>query len=155
VSEAIYTLIGVVIGGLLNMAGLWWVEYRRDRRVALVAARLLIPDLSQVRDAVELAVVGGQWFYFVAPDTRWNDYSDELARAMKPDDWSVVAGVFTSVEIFDNERRVREDHDDGASPFGDDEFRRLTATKDLIGKALELLYEYGDTPPPPRELGIG
>jgi hypothetical protein len=33
-SEAIYILIGVGVRGLLSMAGLSWIEYRRDRHVA-------------------------------------------------------------------------------------------------------------------------
>lgn len=45
-TEAIFGLIGVVIGGGLNLVGLCWIERRRDRRTAQVAARILRPGVG-------------------------------------------------------------------------------------------------------------
>jgi hypothetical protein len=154
VSEAIFGLVGVVIGGLLNAVGLWVIEYRRDRRVAQVAARLLIPDLNQVRHAMKIGLEGKTWSHVHVPGNRWREYEGALARAMKPKDWSLVAGVFLALEMLGNELAVLEGHGDLGEPLGTVDLRQIRAIYDLAGEALGLLGAYGNAPPPPPELEI-
>lgn len=153
-SEAIFGLVGVVIGGLLNAVGLWVIEYRRDRRVAQVAARLLAPDLNQVRHAMKIALEGKTWSGVDVPDNRWREYQGALARAMKPKHWSLVAGVFLALEMLKNEISVLEGHSDLNEPLGPVDLRQIRAIYDLAGESLDLLHAYGNAPPSPPELDI-
>jgi hypothetical protein len=137
VTEAIFGLVGVVIGGGLNLAGLWWIERTRDRRTARMAARILIPDVIELRSAIRVS--GGpaiKWDSLtVLPKTHWDEYAEVLARAMDPDDWVMVSNAFTEVEILSNEATLHSYPEELDATWMDsleDTYRALAKTIEVL-----------------------
>lgn len=50
VTAAIFGLLGVIVGGVLNGAVAHWSERRKDRRLGVVAARLVRYELDFIYD---------------------------------------------------------------------------------------------------------
>jgi hypothetical protein len=48
-SAAVYALIGVIVGGMLNAAVAAWQERRRERRATRPATRAVVRELSEMQ----------------------------------------------------------------------------------------------------------
>ena len=138
-TAAIFGLIGVVIGGALNLIGLWVLETRRDRRGTQVAARLLIPDLQECKDALFIAQGDTTWVMVVVPNTRWKTQEERLARGItNADDWSTVMETFLNLERLSNEA----DTSHPTARFTEEDKAFIEETQAQIRAALDVLRDY-------------
>jgi len=99
-SDAIFGLVGVVIGGLLTGALQVFQQRRSDRAEARAAARLLSAELSeqlQYLDALvkqDPAVRGNEH----APTiSAWPKYRAAMARLLDDRTWQAVAGAYVEL----------------------------------------------------------
>jgi hypothetical protein len=138
VSEAIFGLIGVVIGGALNLIALWYLDLRRDRRGTQTAAASN-PDPQECQTALWFALGYSAWSGVVVPDTRWKEQEERLARGMNADHWSTVSETFTSIEIVDNETGVPRPP---TAMFTAEDKAFIEETHERIPAALDVLRLY-------------
>jgi hypothetical protein len=142
VTEAIFGLLGVIVGGVLNAAGGLWSARRTESASAKAAARLLLHDLMGVAVPVDWAASVGEWGPIrqgSLPLERWTEYEGLFARAISSfDDWLTLWRVVHQV------RRLTED----APPEGSDAFhvkmppeRQLAAERanDTLDQALAVV----------------
>ena len=103
-TSAIFSLVGVVIGGLLTAAIQAVQQGRSDRATARAASRLLSAELSEQhvfldalvdRDATELPAVSA-----------WPEYRSVMARLLDDETWQAVAGAYVELSIFHSERAL-------------------------------------------------
>jgi hypothetical protein len=97
---AVFGLIGVVVGGLLNAAVTAWQARRADVASARVAARLV--DL-ELREAAAILVLNQHANRLSQADSpfsnvAWRKYQDVLARALSDRSWDAVATAYEVIE---------------------------------------------------------
>jgi hypothetical protein len=97
---AVFGLIGVIVGGLLNAAVTAWQARRDDVASARVAARLVDREL---REAVAILVLNQGANRLLQGDSpfsnaAWTKYWDVLARALSDRDWEAVAAAYEVIE---------------------------------------------------------
>jgi hypothetical protein len=104
VSEAIFGLVGVVVGGLLT-GGMEFLHNRLEQRTDVrEAARLLHIDLITIENALE-QVAKGEW----PPDAEWTrravqvpevwpQVRSPLARSLKSGEFNALAFVIWSLK---------------------------------------------------------
>jgi hypothetical protein len=101
-TAAIFGLIGVVVGGLLNGAVTAWQARRTDASAARVGARLVDLELRQA--ALALAVL--ERAELTASETKssrkfsttaWDKYQEVLARTLSDKDWQTIAAAYEIV----------------------------------------------------------
>jgi hypothetical protein len=99
-TAAIFGLVGVIIGGLVNAAVAAWQAWRAHKASARTGARLVALEL---RDAAAVLMLnpgaaahqeGLQQF----SDTAWNAYRDALARMLSDEDWEVLTQAYEVIE---------------------------------------------------------
>ena len=124
VTEAIFGLIGVVIGGLLN-GGVSWLASRRDaERKARIGSRLVLSELDENQRAVSLALKAGSFGHLKSLETKaWKDWRETLADVLSDNDWGVVDSYFVMATAL---KEVTERHDYPA--FTEDQDRRFCQT---------------------------
>jgi hypothetical protein len=91
VTEGIFALVGVLVGGMIQTFAAWWMERRREDWAARRAGRLLARDLSRARFALTLPQ---------RMETTWRTIADELQVALRrwPDLSEVLAGTIVRHE---------------------------------------------------------
>jgi hypothetical protein len=92
VTAAIFGLIGVVVGGLLNGAVTAWQARRTDAFAARVGARLFDLELRQAALALavledEESVASGKAALPEFSTAAWDKYQEVLARTLSDKDW--------------------------------------------------------------------
>ena len=104
-SEVAIGLVGVIVGGLLTLAGSLLLERRRERRDELRARRLVADellaishDLGRVRDYGR-APMGADNLAGMFPMTRWGEHAAALA-AVNAFEWHRTAALYRDVESF-------------------------------------------------------
>ena len=100
-TAAVFGLIGVIVGGILNAATTAFLQRRIDRSNERSAARLVRSELVRFRS---LAVAAGHWapdqlpqLHDIAP-VLWQSERAVLAGALSDDDWSAVAHAYAHVD---------------------------------------------------------
>lgn len=90
-TEAIIGLLGVIVGGFINV-GVSFVQEKRERRQgARVAARLVLAELE--RNGVVLHVAGQDKTWRTLQrldDTEWANHREQLAGALPSPDWEAL-----------------------------------------------------------------
>jgi|SRR5919108_146914 hypothetical protein len=135
-AEAVFGLIGVVIGGFLTGLVSYLLEARREKKEARVARRLARSDLGEAEQAVSDALSGQGWPAGWT-NKRWSDswsaHRQPLAGAMNDNDFGKLARAALYVEL------LQVGLSAGKRPFieGDEQF--LTAVATLIRDADRLL----------------
>lgn len=104
---AVFGLVGVVIGGLLNGAVSWRAERRRARLLSVVGARLIRSELKESRvvamcclTAENLDMVGNEKLFGVPS---WTEYREVLSQnGLESDDrFKTVEGAVGHVKSFE------------------------------------------------------
>jgi hypothetical protein len=98
-TEAIFGLVGVVIGGLLNGGVTWLIERGRLQGDVKVAARLVASELEMNQVAAASAITsesrGNLTFGSV---DEWKQRRETLASALSDEEWSGIDNYFLFYE---------------------------------------------------------
>lgn len=99
-TAAIFGLVGVIVGGLINAGVAAWQARHADRASARTGARLVALELG---DAAAVLLLnpgaaahqeGRQQF----SDAAWHAYRDALARTLSDQDWDVLTQAYEVME---------------------------------------------------------
>jgi hypothetical protein len=108
-TAAIFGLVGVIIGGLINAVVAAWQARRADKASARTGARLVALELG---DAAAVLMLnpgaaahqeGRQQF----SDAAWHAYRDALARTLSDEDWDVLTEAYEVIEGSDGHAIAR------------------------------------------------
>ena len=134
---AIFGLIGVVLGALLNAVQGWSLARRNEQRERRTAARLLLVELEGLEAALVAALkspsraaLGGLEM------TWWADQGPLLARVLE-DEWKSLHSVNESLQLFKHEA---EDFDPD-EPLWEDDLAHLRLTLDVARHAVTELRQ--------------
>lgn len=113
-TEAVFGLVGVVIGAILSGAVSLAVEARRERRDCIVAARLVSHEISMLSVEIEFWIKEKRVAIDELPLSRsiWDENRVALARALPPPDWEMVSATYTWVDLINNDPLTRKEIDD-------------------------------------------
>jgi hypothetical protein len=118
VTEAIFGFVGVVVGALLSGAITILVDNRRERKDAIVAARLVSEEISMIQGEVE------SWItnrfvpeHLVLKHDAWETHKQILARSLPAPDWEMVAATYTWVHLLTTDPRPGEIPEDSLDFF--------------------------------------
>jgi hypothetical protein len=111
--SAVFGLVGVLVGGALNL----WVGLRLDRRrndkELRTAARLLLPELEEIRRILCVPSRPTRWGGLRDfPSERWATHERHLAESLSDQQWSDLETVYTSLRLFEDEAESYEPHDE-------------------------------------------
>jgi hypothetical protein len=98
VTAALFGLVGVIVGGVLNGGVAYVLERRQERANGIVAARLVSHELGMLSGHFEhlhkLNLAAG--LLPVPVTTReWEVHRTVLARVLSPADWEIVHAGYT------------------------------------------------------------
>ena len=99
-TAAIFGLLGVVVGGVLNLAAGLWNERRRERRDVRPTARLVMTELSEIQ-AVLLADARREPEYQmgqVPPPAAWPEGRATLAAIVDGETWTALNSAYMMAE---------------------------------------------------------
>lgn len=90
-TEAIFGLIGIIIGGVLQTGANWWMERRREDWAARKAGRLLAPAFGRSQFILNAVTKVDLTWGAIALEVdqcleRWPEHADVLAGAIEQDD---------------------------------------------------------------------
>ena len=106
---AIFSLIGVVVGGLLTAAIQAVQQGRSDRATARAASRLLSAELSEQHVFLEALVSRGTATPVddeLPAVSAWPEYRSVMARLLDDETWQAVAGAYVELSLFHAERAL-------------------------------------------------
>ncbi len=136
-TAAIFGLVGVIIGGLLNGAMTAWQARRQEKADGRVAARLVYVELRDIyllgAAAATLEVPRQTPF----PTPAWQNHQAVLARALSDEAWETVCGAYELIQGTQARQLARAAI---AEEFKADADARLIA---LIERAIEYLRVAG------------
>jgi hypothetical protein len=101
-TAAIFGLIGVVVGGLLNGAVAAWQARRTDAHATRVGARLIDLELRYATLALKVleddgSKASGEETSRKFSTTAWDKYQEVLARTLSDKDWRIIAHAYEIV----------------------------------------------------------
>ena len=99
-TAAIFGLLGVIVGGVLNAGAALWQERRRERREARPTARLVMTELTEIQ-AVLIADVHREPEYRmgrVRPPTEWPRGRERLASVVDGETWTALNSAYMMAE---------------------------------------------------------
>lgn len=99
-SEAIFGLVGVVLGALAAGLGDYLIEARRESRIVRRVARMLHLELEEARDFIEASLARSVWIAEperVLSNEVWCVHRDEFAGVRDRDLWDCVSAAFLAI----------------------------------------------------------
>ncbi len=98
VTEAIFGLLGVIVGGLLNGGVGLFTEHRRRKAEAKVAARLLYSEIEGNQLTSYLTLSAGKWTHAKVGFSveEWNLHRTVLASVLSDDDWTAMDNYYAT-----------------------------------------------------------
>lgn len=113
-TEAIFGLVGVIIGAFLSGAVALAVDARRDRRDCIVAARLVSHEISMLSAEIEFWIKAKQISTDALPLPRssWDENRVALARALPAPDWEMVSATYTWVDLINGDPLTSKEMND-------------------------------------------
>lgn len=103
-TAALIGLIGVIAGALLGGLVNAWVERRRQRTAAWVAARLIAAELDVVERRVSSAIQNKNWWPGELPTNAWKAQLANLASG--PASLTKLVAAYEKIELL--ERRPQD-----------------------------------------------
>ena len=94
-TAAIFGLLGVVVGGLINIIGGVIAEWRRERNEMRAAARLLADELRGIRGRLTMAASADDYTLRKLDTPEWDRHRDILARWWDRKLWATVSAAYT------------------------------------------------------------
>jgi hypothetical protein len=99
-TEAIFALIGVVVGAAVTTGFEWWREWRRESGESVTGLHLLDQALLFAKSALETALEAGYWARGrESPAEGWKPNRAALARVFTRAEWQTVAAAIVGVEL--------------------------------------------------------
>lgn len=142
-TEAIFGLIGVVVGGLISGGLSLILEWRRERVAARVAARLVREDLLPVSLGIEDVFDGRAWSQRSDRQSRersWVEHRSRLATVMKYEDYAAVVQAQIAADRFNAWFANRAN----LSELSEDDRNQLRSWNAEVGKGLSRLLEMAE-----------
>ncbi len=105
-TAAIFGLLGVIVGGVLNGVVAYWLERRREVREAIVGARLVRHELDLIRGDFEHFLRENRGSAMPRVPIRhpaWDAHREILARVLPAPDWEMVSAGYTWIELHNGE----------------------------------------------------
>jgi hypothetical protein len=105
-TAAIFGLVGVLVGGLLNGAVARWQARRTESDAVRAAARMMLNEAINVTVAAEEIAKARLWptrQYWPTVIARWGEHEGLLAGALTFDDWASVSHAVRALERIDVE----------------------------------------------------
>ena len=94
---ALGALVGATAGGLVDFV----LERKREKRQALVGARLTRLDLSLAASTLKSSEDDGKWWvWYETPMPAWDTYRDALSARLSADDLVVVTQSVAELDRF-------------------------------------------------------
>lgn len=99
-TAAIFGLLGVIVGGALNVAAAEWQIRRRERREARPAARLVMNELSEIQAILEADARREPEYRMgaVPRPTHWPTARQTLAAIVDGETWTTLNAAYTMAE---------------------------------------------------------
>lgn len=99
-TAAIFGLVGVIVGGLINGAVSAWQERQREGRTARPAARAVMHELSEMQAILSADAHREPEFRVGAvPVPRaWPDHRTTLAGVVDGETWTAISGAYDMAE---------------------------------------------------------
>jgi hypothetical protein len=145
-NEAIFGLVGVIVGALLIGFVASSAAARRSRKGVQVAARLLLADISTAQTTYEQCLEEGRWGSLPSrpiPLEAWNQWKALLASNIsRGADWTKVFSVFVDAQQFDALAAAHQEKDVISEPVSDAMSLALARTDEAL-PVLEP-YAHGD-----------
>lgn len=125
-TEAIFGLVGVIIGGLLNGGVAWLTDRHRSKGAVKVSARLVLSELEMIEVSATSALSSANYSQLTfGSNTEWIEHRATLAAELSDEEWSALDNCFA---FFAHMKTMAE----GGTKW-DDESKR--AIESLIAKA--------------------
>jgi hypothetical protein len=121
-TAAIFGLLGVVVGGVLNGVIARWQVSRAESDELRAAARLLLTELFQVHTYV--CNVAGGMDATRPPTHRWTEFEALFARTLSYKKWNTIHNGATALHMLDTHR---------------DDARALAICTNRVGDAIEAI----------------
>jgi hypothetical protein len=117
--EAVFALIGIVIGAILSGTIQLFIDWRNRRTMSRAAARVVFADLYAAMESyAEAARKKRWWTRGDLPLEAWHQYRDALAAVMDGDAFNIVNAAFQNVAYYDALRRAGPGEGEKLSPEG-------------------------------------
>lgn len=141
---AILPLVGVVIGGLLNVAIAAVASRRRLAIEAKVAARLVSDDLLALHGVVSLMLTTGHWHDGgdIGTFANWREHRVTLARVLTRQEWRLLRITFSRMERVAG--RLRLERESGGGALTAFERKLVVGANDYMLKSLTMLDGVAD-----------
>ena len=97
-TEAIFGLVGVLIGGVLSGAVTLWIDRTRERRDAQAAVRLVRDEVGRSADRFDLALRVDRPVNDERSTSMWHELRPLLARSLNEETWECVVGAYAWIE---------------------------------------------------------
>lgn len=104
VTAAIFGLLGVVVGGMLNGAVARWQALRTESDAVRAVARMMLHDAIRATVASEEIAKYRLWpteQYWPSPNARWAEHEQLMAGALDFIDWAVIDKAWRAVANVD------------------------------------------------------
>ncbi|MDQ6804764.1 MAG: hypothetical protein M3065_07305 [Actinomycetota bacterium] len=122
-TAAVFGLLGVIVGGVLNGLIQAALARRRDHADGVVAARLVLHELELLRGDFELWLQGDRAPRVPTPSRAWQAHRAALARVLAEPEWDMVSAAYTWVELHNADPPVEQ------RPDPEDDFWRSVLTE--------------------------
>jgi hypothetical protein len=140
-TAAIFGLLGVIVGGVLNGGVARWQALRTESDAVRAAARMMLHDAIRATVASEEIATYRRWptsQYWPAPNARWAEHERLMAAALDFMDWAVIDQAWRAVANVDlSTAEVGEAVDDTACD-------RLADAHRALAKAMPVLTWLAD-----------
>jgi len=94
-TEAIFGLVGVIIGGLLNGGVTWLVDRQQSKGAVKVSARLVLSELEMIEVSATSALETANYGQLTFGDTaEWIEHRPVLASKLSDGEWSALDNCF-------------------------------------------------------------
>ena len=136
-SEALVTLLAVLLGGVLSIWAGVQAEHRARRRGLRQAMFLLDEELKEIAWSIEVAIEDHHWWPlpgYELPDLRWRDYAPALTD-VSHEHWSTLSAAYQSVRDLNAELTQGLHHDDEPPDFDVEADRKLRQVWSAVREA--------------------
>jgi hypothetical protein len=136
VSSGTYALIGVVVGGVLNLLAVAWAERRRDRREVRGPLRHVYNELSTLLVQLEFSIHGGTMTRMLNEfrPRVFERHERALAAALPERTWHAIGAPFNDLDLVRLEMATSADSE---GKLTDSEIAKLDRVADGVAIAID------------------